>query len=215
MSNDHTIKLVCFDLGGVVLRICRTWAEGCAAAGLDLRFPTNGSSGGHGGWHAPRELNDLYQTGRITCDEFARQLSQATNHVYAPAEIMQIHRAWILGEYPGVGDVINSIHNARCQTAALSNTNHGHWQQIQTYDPVKRLQHRLASHELHLHKPDPAIYRELERRLNWRSCDILFFDDLLENVEAARAVGWHAEQIDPHGCTATQMRQHLRAYAVF
>ena len=31
------ISLVCFDLGGVVVRICRSWAEGCAEAGLDVR----------------------------------------------------------------------------------------------------------------------------------------------------------------------------------
>ncbi len=36
---EKRIRLVCFDLGGVVIRICRTWAEGCAAAGLEVRDP--------------------------------------------------------------------------------------------------------------------------------------------------------------------------------
>jgi FMN phosphatase YigB (HAD superfamily) len=214
MAANGTVKLVCFDLGGVLLRICRSWPEGCAAAGIDLRSPANGAACEVSGWYAPRELTDLYQTGRITCDEFAQQFSAIIHHIYSPAEIMRVHRAWILGEYPGVGEVIARIHDAGCETAALSNTNHGHWQQIQTYQSVMRLRTRLASHELRLHKPDPAIYRELEQRLNRRGREILFFDDLPENVQAARAVGWVAEQIDPHACTATQMLEHLQRYRV-
>ena len=210
MASDGAIKLVCFDLGGVLLRICRSWPEGCAAAGLDVRAKTSDANG----WHAPREINDLYQTGCITCDEFALRFSQSTGKLYTPAEIMQVHRAWILGEYPHVGDLIAHIHHSGLETAALSNTNHGHWQQIQAFGSVMQLQHRLASHELRLHKPDPAIYRELEHRLNRRGREILFFDDLSENVAAAREVGWLAEQIDPLGCTATQMRDYLERHHV-
>ena len=29
--------VICFDLGGVLVRICRDWNEGCAAAGIDPR----------------------------------------------------------------------------------------------------------------------------------------------------------------------------------
>lgn len=214
MGRDSGVRLVCFDLGGVLLRICRSWSEGCAAAGLDLRTPINRSADEIAGWFAPREITDLYQTGQITCDEFARRLSQATNNTYSPAEIMRIHRAWILGECEGVSEVIDQIHRAGLTTAALSNTNHGHWSQINVFDCVMRLNHRLASHELKLHKPDPAIYLELQRRLNRRGREILFFDDLEENVVAARNVGWYAEQIDPQGCPATQMRRHLAKHGI-
>jgi len=36
------IRMVCFDLGGVLIKHCRTWREGCAAAGLRLRVPRPG-----------------------------------------------------------------------------------------------------------------------------------------------------------------------------
>ena len=29
--------LICFDLGGVLVRICRSWDEGCAAAEVPIR----------------------------------------------------------------------------------------------------------------------------------------------------------------------------------
>ena len=32
------IRLVCFDLGGVLVKICRSWSDGCRAAGLDVRI---------------------------------------------------------------------------------------------------------------------------------------------------------------------------------
>lgn len=214
MGDNGRVNLVCFDLGGVLLRICRSWPEGCLAAGLDLRGPDNGSAGEISGWYAPRELTNLYQTGQITGEEFAQRFSLITNNIYSPAEILQVHRAWILGEYPGVSEIIDRIHDAGLDTAALSNTNHGHWQQIQSYESVRRLHYRLASHELQLHKPDPAIYREFERRVNRRSSEILFFDDLLENVAAARHLGWLAEQIDPLACTATQMLEHLQRHGI-
>ena len=30
------VRIVCFDWGGVILRHCRSWQEGCAAAGLPV-----------------------------------------------------------------------------------------------------------------------------------------------------------------------------------
>ena len=70
MANP-THRLVCFDLGGVIIRICRTWAEGCRAAGLDVRRPEL--------WRqthiARRRIIIDYQTGRIDGLTFASRAS--------------------------------------------------------------------------------------------------------------------------------------------
>ncbi len=39
-------------------------------------------------------------------------------------------------------------------------------------------------------KPDPAFYREIERRTGYAPPDLALVDDRLDNVEAARACGW-------------------------
>ena len=44
--------------------------------------------------------------------------------------------------------------------------------------------------------------------------EILFFDDAEENVQAARAVGWRAERIDPAGDTARQIAEALAQHGV-
>ena len=204
---NHGIRLIVFDLGGVLVRICRSWQEGCAAAGLELR--ANGAQGTQA-WFAPGETGHLYQTGAISCEEFAARLSHDFRQTYSAEEIMRVHHAWLLGEYEGVGELIEEIHQRDVGTAALSNTNHAHWLRLVEMPAVARLRHRLASHELRLHKPDPAIYRELEQRLDVSGGDIIFFDDLPDNVEAANKLGWNAVLIDPHGKTDQQMRHALR-----
>ena len=65
-----------------------------------------------------------------------------------------------------------------------------------------------------LAKPDPAIYKAFEAATQHRGLAILFFDDLPENVRAARSVGWRAERIDPYNETVPQLRRWLRHYGV-
>lgn len=43
-------------------------------------------------------------------------------------------------------------------------------------------------------KPEAAIYQQLQQRYRLQPQQTVFFDDLLGNVQAARALGWHAVQ---------------------
>jgi putative hydrolase of the HAD superfamily len=54
-------------------------------------------------------------------------------------------------------------------------------------------------------KPHARYFEAIERRLGRSGHELLFFDDAPENVEAARATGWVAEQVD----TAESLREHL------
>ena len=44
-------------------------------------------------------------------------------------------------------------------------------------------------------KPDASFFEEVTYRLELQNDQILFLDDLSGNVDAARKVGWHAEQV--------------------
>jgi FMN phosphatase YigB (HAD superfamily) len=76
------------------------------------------------------------------------------------------------------------------------------------------LQHRHASHLLGFAKPDIRIYRAFESATGHSGADILFFDDLKDNVRAARSAGWRAERIDPDNETVPQLRRWLRQHRV-
>ena len=76
------------------------------------------------------------------------------------------------------------------------------------------VEHPHARHLLGLLKPGVEIYRAFERQTGFGPGEILFFDDLAENVQAARAVGWHAEVIDHTADTAPQIAGHLQRHGI-
>lgn len=208
-----TIRCVCFDWGGVLLRICKSWAEGCARAGVAPRPLAQDAA------HAAERhrIAHDYQEGKLTCAEFLDRMHHATLGAYSRDEIRAVHDAWLIEEYPGVAELVADLHQVPgLTTGMLSNTNHMHWARQQSGGPggpcfptAGTLRHRHASHLLRAAKPDLAIYRAFERATGLAPGEILFFDDLADNIAAARAAGWNAEQIDPHGDTVAQMRRHL------
>jgi len=76
----------------------------------------------------------------------------------------------------------------------LSNTNAIHWDWVRDrYGHVlSRFDHSLASHECGVEKPDAEIYRIAMALTGLPPAAHLFIDDLVENVEGARAFGMDA-----------------------
>lgn len=211
--------LICFDWGGVILRICRTWSEACAAAGLPVR-PGSESGESHPG---RRDIVRAHQEGRLEFDDYTRRLSAAFDHLYTPDEIARIHDAWLLHEYPGVADLIADLHaRPHLRTALLSNTNQRHLLRgLSTahgghahFPTAHTLHHCLYSNRLGHTKPRPEFYNALPQAAGVAPSAILFFDDLEENIAAAHSLGWNATLIDHAGDTAAQMRRSLHEHAV-
>lgn len=215
------VRVVCFDLGGVVIRICRTWEEACERAGVDVREPEKFREAELA--EQRRLLVEQYQTGALPCEEYWPAIAQATGGLYDADEVRAIHCAWTMDDYPGVAALIDDINvQGAALTACLSNTNPSHWsimcggtnEQRRASVAIAALRRRLVSHDLKLAKPDNRIYTAAERELGVSGHQIVFFDDLHENVEAARSCGWRAFQIDHTGDTAAQMRRHLHSLGV-
>lgn len=198
--------VICFDLGGVLVRICRDWNEGCVAAGIEPRT------------HRPRHDHDdraraliaRYQRGEIECAGFQRELSDLFDGLYTPEEVALVDRAWIVGSYRSTVAVVDEIRAAGHRTACLSNTSHSHWDMLLADPAVAALDVRHASHLLRLHKPDHRIYEAFEVDLGVRGPEIVFFDDLQPNVDAALERGWDAIRIDHEIETVPQIRAALR-----
>ncbi|MEO1009024.1 MAG: HAD-IA family hydrolase [Planctomycetota bacterium] len=199
------VRVVCLDWGGVLLRICRGWEEGCAAAGIEVR---GGSADDH--LRAQRHALALrYHAGELSCGDFFARVAEATPG-YDASEITRIHDAWLLGEYDGARALVEDLRAAPgITTALLSNTNHRHWARRDEFAAAGMLRHQVASHLLGVAKPDEAIYRALERTTDASGDQIAFFDDTAENVDAARALGWQAVHVDHAGDPPAQIRAAL------
>jgi len=211
---SNEIGLVCFDWGGVLLRICRSWEEGCERAGL----PVRGETGDPGLLGRRRAVSQHYQRGEIDDVAFCTRIAELTGGAYSPEEIALIHDAWLIEEYPGVHELITRLAGLdHLATGLLSNTNQRHWvrhlpgrdNEPAEFPTPGLLEHRTASHLLGVAKPDETIFQLFERQTGFAGRSILFFDDLEENVAAARRAGWHAEQIDHDADTAGQIASHL------
>jgi HAD superfamily hydrolase (TIGR01509 family) len=216
-------RVVCFDLGGVLVRICRSWDEAITAAGLPLRDP-NLFAAEH--TRAQRyKAVDRYQRGELETEAYYAELARATMDVYTSLEVKKIHAAFTLKEYPGALELVRELNEVpNVVTACLSNTNAEHWLRLAgedgraEYPSVLELRCRVASHLLGSAKPEPVIFRQAQAvffaALAESPSQILFFDDAPENVLAAQHAGWTAYEINPHGDTAAQIRAALRAERV-
>lgn len=205
--NDRPIELVCFDLGGVLVRICHSWAQAAERAGVPDLMPADGQA-------VPESVLPAlmaYEVGQLDTLSFASRLAELSAG-HSTAHIHQIIDAWLIGLYDGVEQLLTDLAAAGIATACLSNTNERHWHimsQQPAFAPLLQLTHRCASHLAQARKPDPPIYEHLESRTAATPRRIVFFDDVPANIAAATARNWHAHLIDPHGDTVSQMRQHL------
>jgi putative hydrolase of the HAD superfamily len=209
--------LVVFDLGGVLVRIARTWAEAAAYAGLPeaLGVATPGFE------QANHALLADFQLGLLSADDYFAAVTEASGGACSAEDACAIVDAWTQTEYPGIASVFDRLDAAGVPAALLSNTNHRHWERLVAlregppeYPTLLRARWRFASHLLGCAKPDRAIFRALEESTGVRGRRVLFFDDVEENVAGARAAGWQAELIDHGNDTPGQLMRHLRAYGV-
>ena len=190
------IQLVCFDLGRVLVRICDDWLHACAVAGV--RAPSVGPDP-----VARARLHGLVcrvEVADFDHDAFCREAGPVLG--LSTTEVSSIWDAYTRGPYPGAVELLDDLNAAGVRTACLSNTNDNHWRLMSdpashTYFPFDRLTHAFASHLVRLRKPDAAVYAHVEQTAGVPGESIVFFDDLPENVAAAKARGWNAYAVDP------------------
>jgi glucose-1-phosphatase len=204
------IGLVCFDLGGVIIRHYRSWSQACAGLGVayESRIDTPELI------TQRRALTHEFQCGRVEEGEFFERLHALTLGAYGAEVLRRLHANWIYGEYEGVDRVLERLVRAgRAATAVLSNTNRVHWARMSgptaDFRTPSILANHHASHLMGLCKPDPRIYEALEGAVGYRGAQVLFFDDLPENVAAAAARGWRTCLIDHTAETAPQIERAL------
>ncbi len=202
-------RIIVFDLGGVLVRICGTLKEAGVRCGIELR-PEELARGAA----ERRRLQAAYELGRMGGNRFFEAAAATFDGRLTPAQYRTLHEAVIIEEYAGVSRLIDDVHAAGLTTGVLSNTNHAHWSlqaSADRFPAIAKAVHKHASHLLGVAKPSEKIYREFERRTGFASESIVFFDDLPANVKAAREAGWDAHQVWPAGDVAAQMRAVLTA----
>lgn len=208
MSSNGDIRLICFDLGRVLVSICRNWQHAAEVARLEKPLPEMSEQQKQ----SLREIVYASERGRIAQEEFCRQAGVVLG--IEPCHVSSMSDIYLTGVYPGVAELLDALHERGHVTACLSNTNENHWKimfggEVPAFAPLQKLRHRFASQIIGARKPDPAIYEHVERTLKLEPSQILFFDDLADNIAAARSRGWITQLIADDGDPIAQVRSHL------
>jgi putative hydrolase of the HAD superfamily len=80
------------------------------------------------------------------------------------------------------------------RTAALTNNIAGETALIARPELARLFDVVISSADVGLAKPDPAIFRHAEARLDASGGEIVFVDDVAIHLDAARALGWRTVQ---------------------
>lgn len=203
MDQSHRF-LVCFDLGGVLAQIRRTWQACAEAAGVATRLRADEVYE-----MVDFPLFDVYQMGRIGNVEYLSELG--TYLGVSPDDARKVHDAILIGPYPGTHELVRELKQNGVATACLSNTNAIHWETLnsEVFPAIRDLDYKVVSHTINLVKPEPALFRLFDTDTQMSPQFVAFFDDHEGNVEAAQEHGWRAVLVDHQGDPAGQMREAL------
>jgi HAD superfamily hydrolase (TIGR01549 family) len=174
-----------FDLGRVVLdidfsKVVACWAghAGCEPAHLAGRFS----------WRD--EFYQRHEKGEISDAEFFAALRALLGVELSDAQFLEGWNNIFAGEIPGIAPLLARAAQ-HLPLYAFSNTNGAHVEHfLQTYaDLLGHFREIFLSSAIGLRKPDAAAYDHVVNAIGVPASRIVFFDDLAENVEGARARG--------------------------
>jgi putative hydrolase of the HAD superfamily len=179
-----------FDLGRVVLDIdfnktLECWAghADCEPAHLVGRF-------------ARDDIYRRHETGKICDAEFFAALRTSLGVGLTDAQFLEGWNAVFAGEMPGIAPLLERAAQ-RLPLYAFSNTNPAHAEHFsQAYAGVLgHFREMFLSSAIGLRKPDAAAYDHVVKAIGVPASRIVFFDDLAENIEGARARGLTAVHV--------------------
>jgi glucose-1-phosphatase len=135
-----------------------------------------------------------FETGRTEPMAFANAILAELQLPIAPQTFLDSFAGWPTRAYPGALEMVASIPQTY-QRALLSNSNMLHWPRImQGIGLGASFEHHFSSHLTGKIKPDPEAFEHVVHTLGCRPSEVLFLDDNLLNVEAARQIGMNAQQ---------------------
>lgn len=204
-------KVVCFDVGGVLIRITYRWAEAAQRAGVATRsdFPADAQL-----WDATFFV--AYEGAEMDDAEYFRRLAEYLGEV-SVADAERVHNHIMVEPYPRVDEIVRELNQQGYTTSCLSNTNKPHWHDMFNsgrFPANEAIPVRLASYLVGAPKPDPRMFSALEKETGVSGEDIVYFDDSSTNIAAAQSFGWRAFHIDPDQPTYPQIVAGLQSVGI-
>lgn len=201
-ENYDDVDGVVFDFGGVITVSPvpgwdRTLYPYCEALGVSRQAVLDGF----------RKYRALWDGDAITFSEmYARVFADCGLRPPSPDVVAEIYRldaaSWVATLRPDTLALMRELKARGKRIGVLSNMATQFYRELyvtRCADYRACVDVEVISGLERLCKPDPAIYRLAAERMGIAPARLLFYDDLAENVEGARALGWQAEVYPPLG----------------
>ena len=189
---DKNIKNIVFDLGGVLVD-------------LDFKAAINGLQ--KAGFAKVKEqlqsfdregIFQKFELGEMTAEEFRTAIRENSTVTLTDEEIDALWNAMLL-EIPREKLELILDLRGKYMVYLLSNTNSIHWDYVcknafnyRGFRVNDYFEETFLSYEMHLAKPDKAIFEKVLQDANLLAEETLFIDDSEANCKAAEEVGIHA-----------------------
>jgi len=189
---DKNIKNIVFDLGGVLID-------------LDFKSAINGLQ--KAGFTNVKEqlqafdnegIFQKFELGEISADEFRASIRENSNVSLTDEEVDSLWNLMLL-EIPREKLELILDLRSKYMVYLLSNTNSIHWDYVcknafnyRGFRVNDYFEKTFLSFEMHLAKPDKAIFEKMLEDANLLAEETLFIDDSEANCKAAEEVGIHA-----------------------
>lgn len=188
MAQD--VRALVFDLGNVVIDV--DFARVLAAFAPHSRLPAQQLRA--------FGLDDAYrrhETGHLAEDAYFAHLRE---RFALECDEALIRAGWNAIFVAPIHETVRLIDRVRGRLPcyALSNTNPAHLAEMQRAfgELLARFERVFVSHEIGYRKPHPQAFGHVVQAIDAMPGEMLFFDDLPENVEAARACGLQAALVE-------------------
>jgi len=179
-----------FDIGRVVLdidfnRALACWAghAGCTPGEIAARF-------------VREEAYRHHEIGKIDDAAYFESLRQSLGIKLSNAQLLEGWNAIFVGEMPGIAALLARAAK-RLPLFAFSNTNNAHVEffPVAYADVLGHFREMFLSSTIGLRKPNADAYDHVVKAIGVPAERIVFFDDLAENIEGARARGLTAVHV--------------------
>jgi HAD superfamily hydrolase (TIGR01509 family) len=198
------VEALLYDFGNVLVeidfrRVTARWAElaGVAAAEVERRF-------------LPGFAYKSHERGQLDAAGYYASLREDLGLALDDAALAEGWNA-VFGE--PIEPTIEAVRRLAPSMPQylLSNTNaahYAHWSKRYERE-LAPLRRQFVSHLMGSRKPDRVAYEHVAREIGVPIDRVLFFDDLAENVEGARAAGMQAVHVRSPADVATALRPWL------
>jgi 2-haloacid dehalogenase len=148
---------------------------------------------------------DDHESGRMAGRGLLERLAGLTRR---PVTLEEVHAKWVdmFELQPAMVDLAHRV-SERHRVYLLSNIGDLHWAHLSREYRLHQIGHgALPSYLAGVMKPQEGIYIEAERRFALEPAATVFIDDRTDNIETARARGWHGIVHTGHAMTLAGLR---------